>query len=229
MNFEKIINFIDRKYHHLRISRFLTNYRITELIDVGSHKGEFIKNFLKFNKIQSAYAFEPQKDIYKILQQNFKKNINIKKKNIALDLKIGSKKIYINKLSSTSTLSKINKNSLFLRIKKLLISDNKNFLKSYPVKTTSVDIFFKKIKLTNALLKIDVEGYEYNVLRGSKKSIKRIKYVIIEKQFSNLHKDYNFNLSHKYLLKNNFKLIKKFKFPLMNFEDRFYINTKYTI
>ena len=229
MNFEKIINFIDTRYHHVRISRFLTNYMITELIDVGSHKGEFIKNFLKFNKIQTAYAFEPQKDIYKILQQNLKKNINIKKKNIALDFKIGSKKIYINKLSSTSTLSKINRNSLFLKIKKLLTLDNKNFFESYLVKTTSVDLFFKKIKLKNTLLKIDVEGFEYNVLRGSKKSIKKIKYVIIEKQFLNLYRGYNFNLSHKYLLRNNFKLIKKFKFPLMNFEDRFYINTDYII
>ena len=229
MNFEKIINFIDNKYHHKRIVKFLTNYKISKLIDVGSHKGEFLSNYLKIKKIKSAYAFEPQIDIYNILKKNLKKYRNIKKKNIALDSKDGSKKLYINKLSSTSTLSLTNNNSLFLKIKKFLMYDNKNFLKSYFVKTTSIDIFFKNINLTNTLLKIDVEGFEYNVLLGSKKTLNRIRYIMIEKQFSNLHKGYNFDLSHKYLLKNNFKLIKKFKFPLMNFEDRFYINTNYKI
>ena len=229
MNFEKIINFINNKYHHKRIVKFLTNYKISKLIDVGSHKGEFLSNYLKIKKIKSAYAFEPQIDIYNILKKNLKKYRNIKKKNIALDSKDGSKKLYINKLSSTSTLSLTNNNSLFLKIKKFLMYDNKNFLKSYFVKTTSIDIFFKNINLTNTLLKIDVEGFEYNVLLGSKKTLNRIRYIMIEKQFSNLHKGYNFDLSHKYLLKNNFKLIKKFKFPLMNFEDRFYINTNYKI
>tara|TARA_B100001093_G_C26460792_1_gene856335 strand:- start:8 stop:697 length:690 start_codon:yes stop_codon:yes gene_type:complete len=229
VNFEKIINFIDNKYHHKRIVKFLTNYKISKLIDVGSHKGEFLSNYLKIKKIKSAYAFEPQIDIYNILKKNLKKYRNIKKKNIALDSKDGSKKLYINKLSSTSTLSLTNNNSLFLKIKKFLMYDNKNFLKSYFVKTTSIDIFFKNINLTNTLLKIDVEGFEYNVLLGSKKTLNRIRYIMIEKQFSNLHKGYNFDLSHKYLLKNNFKLIKKFKFPLMNFEDRFYINTNYKI
>lgn len=229
MNFEKIINFIDNKYHHKRIVKFLTNYKISKLIDVGSHKGEFLRNYLKIKKIKSAYAFEPQIDIYKILKKNLKKYKNIKKKNIALDSKDGSKKLYINKLSSTSTLSLTNNNSLFLKIKKFLMHDNKDLLKSYFVKTTSIDIFFKNINLTNTLLKVDVEGFEYNVLLGSKKTLNRIRYIMIEKQFSNLHKGYNFDLSHKYLLKNNFKLIKKFKFPLMNFEDRFYINTNYKL
>ena len=225
MYFEKVINYIDNKYHHKRIIKFLTSYKINKLIDVGSHKGEFIENFLKFKKIKSAYAFEPQIDIYRILKKKLKKYKNIKKKNIALDKKLGVKKIFISKLSSTSTLSLINDNSLFLKIKKFLIRDKKSFLKSYLVKTTSIDIFFKKIDLTNTLLKIDVEGFEYNVLLGSKNTLSRIKYIIIEKQFSNLHKGYNFKLSHNYLLKNNFILLKKFKFPLMNFEDRLYINT----
>ena len=139
------------------------------------------------------------------------------------------KKIYINKLSSTSTLSTINKKSLYLKIKKLLLQNNGSSSRGYIVKTSTFDEFFKKNDLKDVLLKIDVEGFEYNVLLGSKKLIHKIKFIIIEKQFYNLHKGYNFNLSHKFLLKNNFVLHKKFKFPLMNFEDRLYINTLYKI
>jgi len=227
MNFEKIVNFIDNKYHHKRIIKFINNYKISMLIDIGSHKGEFLENFLKFKKVKTIFAFEPQIDVYKILNKKFKKNKNIKKINIAFDSKVGKKKLHINKLSLTSTLSITNNKSFFLKIKKLLLQNNKNFLKSYFVKTSSIDVFFKNVNLKDSLLKIDVEGFEYNVLLGSKKSLQKIKYIIIEKQFSNLHKGYNFNLCHIFLLKNKFTLIKKFKFPLMNFEDRLYLNTFY--
>ena len=229
MNFEKIINFIDNNYHHKRIVKFLNRYKISKLIDVGSHKGEFLNNFLKFKNIKTVYAFEPQIAIFKILSKNLKKYKNINKNNIALDSKPGKKIIYINKLSSTSTLSNINKKSFFLKIKKILLQNNSNLPKNYLIKTSSIDEFFKKVDLSDVLLKIDVEGFEYNVLLGSKKLIHKIKYIIIEKQFFNLHKGYNFNLSHKFMLKNNFILVKKFKFPLMNFEDRLYTNTAYKI
>ena len=227
MNFEKIVNFIDSKYHHKRIVKFIKNYKISKLIDVGSHKGEFLENFLEFKKVKTIIAFEPQIDVFNILNKKFKKHKNIKKINIALDSKVGKKRLHINKLSLTSTLSITNNASFFLKIKKLLLQSNQNFFKSYFVKTSSIDIFFKNVNLKDSLLKIDVEGFEYNVLLGSKKSLQKIKYIIIEKQFSNLHKGYDFNLSHDFLLKNEFKLIKKFKFPLMNFEDRLYLNTFY--
>ena len=227
MNFEKIVNFIDSKYHHKRIIKFIKNYKISILIDIGSHKGEFLENFLKFKKVKAIFAFEPQIDVYDILNKKFKKHKYIKKINIALDSKVGKKRLHINKLSLTSTLSVTNNKSFFLKIKKLLLQNNKNFIKSYFVKTSSIDIFFKNVNLKDSLLKIDVEGFEYNVLLGSKKSLQKIRYIIIEKQFSNLHKGYDFNLSHDFLLKNEFKLIKKFKFPLMNFEDRLYLNTFY--
>ena len=227
MNFEKIVNFIDSKYHHKRIIKFIKNYKISKLIDVGSHKGEFLENFLKFKTTKTIYAFEPQIDVYNFLNKKFKKHKNIKKINIALDSKVGKKKIHINKLSLTSTLSTTNNKSFFLKIKKLLLQNNKNYIKSYFVKTSSIDIFFRNINLKDSLLKIDVEGFEYNVLLGSKKLLQKIGYIIIEKQFSNLHKGCNFNLCHNFLLKNKFKLIKKFKFPLMNFEDRLYLNTSF--
>ena len=34
----------------------------------------------------------------------------------------------------------------------------------------------------------------------------------------------NFEKSHRYLVKNGFVLIKKFRFPTLHFEDRLYLN-----
>ena len=83
MNFEKIINFINNKYHHKRIVKFINRDKITKLIDVGAHKGEFLQDFLKFKNIKTVYAFEPQIEIFKILSKNLKKYEHIKKNNIA--------------------------------------------------------------------------------------------------------------------------------------------------
>ena len=82
MNFEKIINFINNKYHHKRIVKFINRDKITKLIDVGTHKGEFLQDFLKFKSIKTVYAFEPQIEIFKILSKNLKEYEHIEIFNI---------------------------------------------------------------------------------------------------------------------------------------------------
>ena len=87
------------------------------------------------------------------------------------------------------------------------------------VKTSSIDIFFKKIKFKNCLLKIDVEGFEYNVLQGSKSKIGEINYILIENQFGNLYENKSFNEIKSYLYKKKFKVLKKFVFPTLHYQD----------
>ena len=50
--------------HHRRISRYLNKLDIEKIIDIGAHKGEFLENMLKIEKVNSFYAFEPQKNIF---------------------------------------------------------------------------------------------------------------------------------------------------------------------
>ena len=135
------------------------------------------------------------------------------------------KKITINKLTSTSSLSEFDNSSVFLKIKNFLLRQKNEELNSYEVKTTTIDDYFKELDLSNSLLKIDVEGYELNVLKGSKNTIKKIKFVLIENQFFNIYKNNNKKNWHDYLVKNQFLLIKKFRFPLLHFEDRLYKNS----
>lgn len=216
---EKIINLIDSFYHHKRIVDYLIKLNIHTLIDVGAHKGEFINNILKRISINKIYAFEPNKNNFKELK---KKKIKLFK--VALDNKIGVKKILINKLSSTSTLSKVNKKSLFFKLKNFITDNNDNYNKEFLVKTSTLDNIFKKKNMhANTLLKIDVEGYELNVLQGSKHILKKINYIIIENQFFTMYLNSKFKKCDTLLLKNNFKLLKRFIFPLLNFEDRLYI------
>ena len=63
-----------------------------------------------------------------------------------------------------------------------------------------------------------------HVLKGSTKKIKEIKYILIENQFSKMYKNVNFKDCHDFLESKNFRLLKRFRFPTLHYEDRLYIN-----
>ena len=65
------------------------------------------------------------------------------------------------------------------------------------------------------------------VLRGIKKSIKKVKYVLIEFHNDKIYLSYNPNKIHSYLINNNFVLKDIYKFPFTTWEDRFYFNKKF--
>ena len=226
--FEKIINFIDIFFHMKRIVNFLNQKKIDVVFDIGSHKGEFLKTILKFKSIRKIFCFEPQIKIFKILKYNFSnmKNPKIIFTNCAIGRYNGEQKIFINKLSSTTSLKKINNSSLSYKIKKFLLGEKSLIKDSYPVKVRKLDNFLKNISLSKhtTLVKIDTEGAELDVLNGMKKNIRRVQYILIEKQFFNQYENVDFNKAHAFLTKNNFELEKIFIFPLLNFEDRLYTN-----
>lgn len=221
---ENFINFIDKIYHQKRIVNFLPKNSIKTVIDVGSHKGEFISYILKIPSISAIYAFEPQRDIFNILKKKYCNNKKVYPFCIAFDSSNKIRKIKINRLTMTSTLCELNNNSFYFKFKSMILNKNNSIINKYKIKTKSLDNFFKNIKISeDILLKIDTEGYEFHVLKGSLKNIGRFKYILIEKQFSNMYKNNKFSNCENILKKNNFKLIKNFIFPTLHFEDRLYI------
>ena len=128
----------------------------------------------------------------------------------------------MNNIDLTNSLSIINNNSFYLKIKNFIIKKSKEKI-SKVVKVTTLKNFCNKHKIKKIdLLKIDVEGYEYKVLLGANTFIKNINYIILEIQKNDMYKNYSIVKIEKYLKKNNFKLIKNFRFPLMFFQDRVY-------
>ena len=206
-------------FHHKRIFLYLKNLDIDKIIDIGAHKGEFLEKMLKIEKINSFYAFEPQKDIFNILSKKFSKNNKITLLNYAADKEVANKKLQINKLSMTSSLAKVNEKSLYLNLKNFLTGSKSSFIDEYEVQTNTVDNIFKDVNLKKTLLKIDVEGFEMNVVKGSQMKLKEIPYILIENQFGNHYKNNNFNDIKDVLIKYNFVVLKRFIFPTMHYQD----------
>ncbi len=221
-----IIDFIDKHYHQKKIKRVLKSLKIKSVIDIGAHKGEFLNCILSINKKLIVYAFEPQSLIFRNLKKNYKSFNNIFIFNKALSNSNKKKKLNINIKTSTSTFSIYNQDSYWKKIKDFILSGFKqsSFISYEIVKTITLDNFIKSKKIKNIdLLKIDTEGHELEVLNGAKKTLNnKIEYILIEFHFSKIYKKYNRSKIEKVLKKNNFVLVKKFKFPFLTFEDRLY-------
>ena len=215
---EKIFNPLST-FHHRRISKYLYKLDIEKIIDIGAHKGEFLENMLRIEKVNFFYAFEPQNNIFKELNEKFSDNQKVTLFNFAMDKEIAYKKLKINKLSMTSSLAEINEKSLYLKIKNFLTFSRSNFEDEYEIQTNTVDKIFENISLQKTLLKIDVEGFEMNVIEGSQTKLEEIPFILLENQFGNHYKNNNFKDIINKLSKQNFKIYKKFTFPTLHYQD----------
>ena len=226
MIIEKLLMFLERNIHQKRISKFLQNRSIKTIIDVGAHKGEFAQKALQMESVNKIIAFEPQKKIFNLLKEKFSDNDKVVLNNFALSEKVEKRIMKINKMTATSTLNhEINNDSLYFKFKSFLLYQKNSIIDEEEIDTTTFDAFFnEEIFNENTLLKIDTEGYEMHVLKGSEQKIKEVKYILIENQFSKMYKNVNFKDCHDFLRKKNFKLLKRFRFPTLHYEDRLYIN-----
>ena len=220
-------NFFENYIHLRRIKGFLSRKVILNdpiIFDVGSHKGKLSKLMQDIYENAIIYCFEPNKSMNDALK---KIGNNIKVYNYALGEKKEEKQILINKIDLTNTLSTINENSLYLKIKNFILAKSKKDSVYETIQVISLENFCveKKIKYID-FLKLDVEGYEYNVLLGAKNIIKNVKFIMLEVQKNNMYNGYSKKDIEVFLKDNNFILIKTFKFPFMFFEDRIYKRVK---
>lgn len=221
---EKIYNFFD-SFHSARLSTFYSKKNFDFVIDVGSHKGEFITKIIKTDT--PAILFEPQINLHKELIKNTAVKDIRKIFPYALDKENISRKFYVNKLSSTSSVNAPDTSSAWIKLKKILLGGNLiSEIKDMETRTLD-DVFYNKFdekdSFSNILLKIDVEGFEYNVLQGAKELLisKKVRYVQLENARYQIYKNSKKDLA-MFLEEFGYKKVKSFLFPLLNFSDDIY-------
>jgi len=224
---------IDKFYHQKKIISFIrkNNLNINFFLDIGSHMGTYSDLILKDFSNCKVYMFEPQVRIFKKIKIKYKKRKNIKIYNCAISDKNSFKKININKHDLTSSLSIMNtKNNTYYKLKSKLFESTSSGMitEKLKVKTSTLNKILKLNKIKKVeLAKIDTEGHEYEVLKGLQSSIKKINFILIEFRNDKIYQFYNAKKIHNYLVKNNFILREKYKFPFTTWEDRFYYNSRF--
>jgi len=174
-------------YHELEIEQ---HFKFSQgiFLDIGAHIGKWSIFVAKSSPEIVVYSFEPNPIVFKYLQENIK--LNQLKNIIPINLGVSSKKeklCFYMPETMTSTAKIVS------------CSTNKDVIE---IETTSIDEFIHKTKINPlkiTLIKIDVEGHEFEVLKGMKKLLKMLPNDI--KIICEILEDKNINLILKFMKK----------------------------
>jgi FkbM family methyltransferase len=158
-------------YQDNRVSgeaRFLRDYlgeRTTPVVfDVGANVGSYSNEVFDANEEARIFAFEPHPATFIKLVANVEKQKNIATYNCAVGNKCGRLNLYDRESNDGSRHA-----SLFREV----IEDiHKSRSISHEVEVITLDGFIDEHAIDRIdLLKIDAEGYEFNVLKGATKAL----------------------------------------------------------
>ena len=136
----------------------------SSFVDIGCHKGEVLREAMKFAPNGFHFGFEPIPALYQQLIIDFGKNCDIRQ-------------VGLSNIRGVSTFNYVKTNPAYSGIKK----------RTYPRKESIEEISINLDTLDNQLfdatridfIKIDVEGGELNVLRGGVNIIMKFNPVIV--------------------------------------------------
>ena len=179
-------------------SQIVKDLNFSTVIDVGSNKGQFIMLIEGLFENKYIYSFEPIKEVLEKQKKLFKYKKNIFFFNHALGSNSTNKNFYITKRIDSSS---------FLKVRESSKNNNYNIKEKRSISIKALDDVFAKTNLIEPiLLKIDVQGYELEVLKGCKNLLKKIKYIIAEVSENQLYIDQPvLDEINNFLIQNNFE------------------------
>ena len=213
-----ILNYTFHRFE-AKIIKILKNEKNLVVFDIGCFRGVFTKNILKLidrTKIK-FYLFDINKNTKKYIS-NLILSRNISYNEVALSNKNGTAEYNYNSFfeSSGSSLSPLFRNdakwiSSRKFLLKILLQSTKNYVK-YQVPTLTLDTFVKKKRIKSIdLLKVDIDGSEYEFLQGAKVTLKENKIKVILIEINDKKKNYKKKEKKiiNFLKKRNFTFLKK--------------------
>lgn len=154
---------------------------INTVFDIGANKGQFAIAMAKMFKETSIYSFEPTVETFNNLKKNTAEYKNITCFNLALGAELKEVDFNEGQYSHANSMLKI---SEFQKKQILTNSDTK----TSRIKMSTFDEVFKRVNIMRpTLLKLDVQGYEKEVLKGINDQLNIIDYVLIETSFVSLY------------------------------------------
>lgn len=151
------------------------------VIDVGANVGQFAVASEKLFPEASVHSFEPNPNCYTALRKNVSSLSGIATYSVALGAQEGESTFHLNAHSHSSSM--------------LPLADNHT--EAFPearetsavqVRVSTLDLIFDGMELPSpVLLKLDVQGYEAQVLRGGAETLKRVDYVVLEASFKPMY------------------------------------------
>lgn len=158
---------------HSKRNSWLQQLDLRTYLDIGSNEGQFINDMGKVLPGIKIYAFEPIKDCYEKLLVNTK-HLDVTAQNCAIGDKNEETEINVsNNFVSSSILD-------MEEVHSTMYPDS-DYVKKEAIKVKCLDDVMKGVELKgNTLIKIDVQGYEEQVLNGGAETVAKASVIIIE-------------------------------------------------
>lgn len=151
------------------------------VLDLGANVGQFaIASANLFGDSTAIISFEPDPRTFEVLQKNVN-GLSVELMNIAIGKTPGTGIFFVNADSQVSSM-------LPLGATRLSDFPESVIRQEIKVPVESLDHLFMSRKLTPPiLLKIDVQGFEYEVIAGAANFLKKVKWVVMEVSFTDLY------------------------------------------
>jgi FkbM family methyltransferase len=175
---------------------------IKTIIDVGANQGQFALASTKKFPNANVISFEPLPEQYENFKVNLRNSKKVKIYNLALGEKVGIIDFYRNDHSHASSA--------------LPISEEQKKAIPETARTTKIQVGINRLDEViqvneikgPSLLKLDVQGYERNVLEGATKLLPTIDYLVFEASFIPMYQgEPLFNEMHLYLKNIGFEIV----------------------
>jgi FkbM family methyltransferase len=172
------------------------------IVDVGANKGQFAVAATRRFPRATIYSFEPVQGAFHQLQQNTARYPNVTVYRTALGSSVGPAPFHQNQFDQVSSMLAIepsNHHPYF----------DHNADRVVSVEMERLDRLAPTLNLKHpTLLKIDVQGYEKQVLCGAVGCLASIDYVLLELAFVRLYQDQPlFQEMHEFMRENGYEVV----------------------
>lgn len=151
------------------------------ILDVGANVGQFTIASANIYPEALIYSFEPLPDCFSRLKNNTRSYSNVSVSQLALGDEKGNVAFHVNRHSHSSSILPLSENH------------KKSFPEAEVAEEIKVDVSTLDLELPNlklespVLLKIDVQGYESQVLKGAQNVFDKIDLIILESSFKPMY------------------------------------------
>lgn len=193
-----------------RRKKLLNHYKITKIIDVGANSGQYASEMFDLDFKGEIISFEPVKSTFDSLEKKTKSTNNWKAFNFGLGDKNEELEINLSKNTYSSSL-------LHILPSHVKSAPDSKIVGNETVTIKTLDSVFNDFvnQKDIVLLKIDVQGFEKNVLEGAEESLKKIHGIQIEMSIEELYKE-------EVLFLDMITYLNSFGFHLHSLENGFY-------
>jgi len=164
-----------------RNRKWLECFRFRTLLDVGAGTGQFTIAWLSLFPRSRVYAFEPLADCFRVLERKLGARNGSTAFNVALGNRSGESEFWRSSFKEASSpLQMTNRHA-----------------KAFPWSARTEELRVRMVRLDDlgdelafeepVLMKVDVQGYELEVLKGAARTLGKVMGIIVETSFVELY------------------------------------------